>query len=152
MERTSVAGRGGETRQQVLLLRLPSVRSRCFKHLRPAAEVYADRLRPKLKAFLALGDRLAANAITRHLCSMNVRPQERVREWAKTVFPTEDLVDRYLKRPQAIFAGKSPLQVARTQKGANWVIEELTDAAFGAPILPLKAGGKAPAPPVRYDR
>jgi uncharacterized protein (DUF2384 family) len=78
---------------------------------------------------------------------MTATPQERVRQWARVVFKSEDLVQQYLTRPKPLFSGKTPLQVARTHRGANWVIEELTDAALGAPVLPTKVGGKAPAPP-----
>jgi hypothetical protein len=42
----------------------------------------------------------------------------------------------------------APIDVARTNKGADWVIEELTYAAFGMPTLPTKGGGKAPSPKV----
>jgi uncharacterized protein (DUF2384 family) len=62
------------------------------------------------------------------------------------IFKREDLAEQYLVRSNAIFGGRSPMHVARTNKGANWVIEELTDAAFGTPALPSKPNGKAPAP------
>jgi uncharacterized protein (DUF2384 family) len=80
---------------------------------------------------------------------MTASPQQRVREWARIVFKTEDLVQQYLSRANVLFAGKSPLNVARTHKGANWVIEELTDAAFGSPVLPTKRDGKSPPPSAR---
>jgi hypothetical protein len=86
------------------------------------------------------------------LCDMVGSPQQRVREWAGIIFKTEELAQRYLTRPNAVFQGKVPMELARSHKGADWVIEELTDAAFGAPVLPAKLGGRAPAPPKSYDR
>lgn len=92
---------------------------------------------------------LAENSDKRNPQSMVASPQTRVREWARIIFRTEELAEQYLARPHAIFGGSTPLQIARTHKGANWVIEEITDAAFGTPILPTRRRGKAPPPSKR---
>ena len=72
---------------------------------------------------------------------------ERVREWALKVFHTHDAADRFMSRPSGRLGGKAPVQIARTQQGANWVIEQLTDAAYGSPVLPSKPNREAPRPP-----
>ncbi|MFC7537187.1 antitoxin Xre/MbcA/ParS toxin-binding domain-containing protein [Sphingomonas sp. GCM10030256] len=81
---------------------------------------------------------------------MASKPQDRVREWARLVYKSDEAVSQYLTRSSAVFGGKAPIEVAKTHKGANWVIEELTDRAFGVPVLPRNRNGKAAAPPKRW--
>lgn len=76
-----------------------------------------------------------------------MQPLERAREWAFEVFHSQDVVDRFMTRPSPRLGGKTPIQIARTHRGANWIIEQLTDAAYGCAILPSQPNGKAPRPP-----
>lgn len=73
-------------------------------------------------------------------------PLERAHEWALKILRSEDAASRFLSEPNRYFGGKCPAQIARTHRGANWVIEHLTDLAYGSPILPRTVRGKAPRP------
>lgn len=89
---------------------------------------------------------LRFRAIIIKIPPMTKASQDRVLEWAQRVFETDELAKQYLGRQNAIFGGLAPIQIAKTNRGADWVIEELTQAAYGFAILPTKRGGKAPAP------
>lgn len=79
-------------------------------------------------------------------------PEARAREWALEIFHSQEAADRFMRRPSRRLGGKAPIEIARTHRGANWVIEQLTDAAYGSPILPSKVNGKAPRPPGAVTR
>ena len=81
-----------------------------------------------------------------------MKPEERAREWALNIFHSQEAADRFVRRPSRRLGGKAPIEIARTHQGANWVIEQLTDAAYGSPILPSKPNGKAPRPPCAVTR
>jgi hypothetical protein len=81
-----------------------------------------------------------------------MKPQDRAREWALKIFHSQEAADRFMRRPSRLLGGKAPIEIARTHQGANWVIEQLTDAAYGCPILPSKPKGKAPRPPGAVTR
>lgn len=75
-----------------------------------------------------------------------MEPLESAREWALKIFRSEEAASRFLSEPNRYFGGKCPAQIARTHRGANWVIEHLTYLSYGSPILPRSVRGKAPHP------